>query len=152
VAQKSRNPRVLFDFSLSWKRSISPVIVIVRGPFAKFVDSPYNSESELCGGAVTRSTSLGKRCTSHNAPPSFRKRATDRRSLRNFLPRSSLFMVGKGQESHGARSVLYDGCFNGDPLIHFLQAEYRIQFTSRPIRFLCFCDHENGAPRQEISK
>jgi hypothetical protein len=24
-----------------------------RGPFAKFVDSPYYSESELCGGAVT---------------------------------------------------------------------------------------------------
>jgi hypothetical protein len=31
-------------------------------PFEKFVDSPYYSESELCGGAVTvffRSTSLG---------------------------------------------------------------------------------------------
>jgi hypothetical protein len=25
----------------------------IRGPFAKFVDSPYYSESELCGGAVT---------------------------------------------------------------------------------------------------
>jgi hypothetical protein len=24
----------------------------VRGPFEKFVDSPYYSESELCGGAV----------------------------------------------------------------------------------------------------
>jgi hypothetical protein len=24
-----------------------------RGPFGKFVDSPYYSESELCGGAVT---------------------------------------------------------------------------------------------------
>jgi hypothetical protein len=24
-----------------------------RGPFAKFVDSPYYSESELCGGVVT---------------------------------------------------------------------------------------------------
>jgi hypothetical protein len=27
------------------------------GPFAKFVDSPYHSESELCGGAVTVSFS-----------------------------------------------------------------------------------------------
>jgi len=26
---------------------------IIRGPFDKFVDSPYYSESELCGGAVT---------------------------------------------------------------------------------------------------
>jgi hypothetical protein len=33
-----------------------------------------------------------------------RKRAADRWSLRNFLPRSSLFTVGKAQKSHGARS------------------------------------------------
>jgi hypothetical protein len=26
--------------------------VNIRGPFAKFVDLPYYSESELCGGAV----------------------------------------------------------------------------------------------------
>jgi len=26
--------------------------VIIGGPFEKFVDSPYYSESELCGGAV----------------------------------------------------------------------------------------------------
>jgi hypothetical protein len=25
----------------------------VRGPFEKFIDSPYYSESELCGGVVT---------------------------------------------------------------------------------------------------
>jgi hypothetical protein len=29
----------------------------VRGPFERFVDSPYYSESELCGGAVTVSFS-----------------------------------------------------------------------------------------------
>jgi hypothetical protein len=29
----------------------------IRGPFAKFVDSPYYSESEFCGGAVTVSFS-----------------------------------------------------------------------------------------------
>jgi hypothetical protein len=29
----------------------------VRGPFVKFVDSPYSSESELCGDAVTASFS-----------------------------------------------------------------------------------------------
>jgi hypothetical protein len=27
--------------------------VELRGPFAKFVDSPYYSETELCGSAVT---------------------------------------------------------------------------------------------------
>jgi len=29
----------------------------IRGPFAKFVDSLYHSESVLCGGAVTVSLS-----------------------------------------------------------------------------------------------
>jgi hypothetical protein len=82
------------------------------------VDSPYYSELELRGGAVTVSFSkylLGKWCTSYNAPPTSRKRATDRWSLRNFLPRSSLCMVGKSQKSHGARSGLYGGCSNGVP-------------------------------------
>jgi hypothetical protein len=32
-------------------------ITFIRGPFAKFVDSPYYSESELCGRAVTGSFS-----------------------------------------------------------------------------------------------
>jgi hypothetical protein len=52
--------------------------------------------------SLFRSTSLGKRCTSYSAPPTSRKRAADRWSLRNSLPRSSLFMVGKAQKSHGA--------------------------------------------------
>jgi hypothetical protein len=30
---------------------------LIRGPFAKFVDSPYYSESEISGGAVTVSFS-----------------------------------------------------------------------------------------------
>jgi hypothetical protein len=48
-----------------------------RGTFEKFVDSPYYSESELCGGAVTVSfskSSLGKRCNSYNTQPNSRKR------------------------------------------------------------------------------
>jgi hypothetical protein len=32
-------------------------IEITRGPFENFVDSPYCSETELCGGAVTVSFS-----------------------------------------------------------------------------------------------
>jgi hypothetical protein len=102
--------------------------------------------------SLLQSTSLGKRCTSYNAPPTSGKHAADRWSLRNLLPRSSIFMVGKAQKSHWARSGLYDGCSNGVPANHFFQAEHRIQFRSRPMRFLCFSNHEKGAPRQEISK
>jgi hypothetical protein len=52
------------------------------------------------------STSLGKWCTSYNVPPTSRKRYANRWSLRNFLPLSSLFIVGKAQKSHGARCEL----------------------------------------------
>jgi hypothetical protein len=129
---------------------------VIRGPFEKFVDSPYYSESELCGGAVTvsfRSTSFGKQCNSYNAPPpTSRKRAADRWSLRNFMLRSSLFMVGKAQKSDVSRSGLYGGYSYGVLLIHFFQAEHRIQFRFRPMRFLSFSNREKGAPRQEILK
>jgi hypothetical protein len=136
-----RSLSVLVTFSVYCNVGIRNLILmtlntIPRGPFHKFVDSPYYSQSELCGGAVTVSYSkylLGKRCTSYNAPPTSRKRATDRWSLRNFLPRSSLFMFGKDQKSHGARSGLYGGCSNGIPPIHFFQADHRIQFGPRPM-------------------
>jgi hypothetical protein len=36
-----------------------------------------------------------------------------------------------------------------DPLF---QVENKIQFRSRSMRFLGFSNHEEGAPRQEISK
>jgi hypothetical protein len=58
-------------------------------------------------------------CTSYNAPPTSRKRAADRWSLRNFLPRSSLFMVREAQKSHGARSGRYGGCSSCVPPIRF---------------------------------
>jgi hypothetical protein len=102
--------------------------------------------------SLFRSSSLDKRCTYYNAPPTSRKRAADRWSLRNFLLRSSLFMVGKAQKWHGARSGLYGGCSNGVPPIHVSQAEHRIQFRSRPMRSLGFSNHEKGAPTKEISK
>jgi hypothetical protein len=69
-----------------------------------------------------------------------------------FLASELLFMVGKAQKSHGTRSELYGGCSNGVPPIHFSQAENRIQFRSRPMRFLDFFNHEKGATGQEISK
>jgi hypothetical protein len=47
-------------------------------------------------------------------------------------------MVGNAQKSHGVRSGLCGGCSNGVPQIHFFQAEHRIQFRSRPMRFMGF--------------
>jgi hypothetical protein len=102
--------------------------------------------------SLFRRTSFGKRRTSYNAPPTSRKRAADRWSFRNFLPRSSLFMVGKSQKSHGARSEL-------NSVFGFEKVDRRnpvrtspIQSRSRSMRFLGFSNHEKGAQRQEISK
>jgi hypothetical protein len=92
--------------------------------------------------SLFRSTFLGKQCTSYNAPPTSRKHAADHWTLRNFLPLSSLFMVGKAQKSHGARSGRST----------FSKPKKQIQFRSRPMRFLGFSNCEEGAPRQEISK
>jgi hypothetical protein len=109
--------------------------------------TPTRNFVEVRWLSLFRSTSLGKQCTSNNTPPTYRKRAADLRSLRKFLPRSSLFMVEKAQKSHGARSGLYGGCSNWVPPIHFFQAEHRIEFRSRPLQFLVFSNHERGAPR-----
>jgi hypothetical protein len=61
-------------------------------------------------------------------------------------------MVGKAQKSHGARSGLYGGCSDGVLPIHLFQAKHRMQFRSRLMRLLGFCNHEKGAPMQEILK
>jgi hypothetical protein len=127
----------------------------VRGLFEKFVDLPYYSESELCGGAVTvfftkyfpwqamhilqRSTLFSKTC----CKPLI---------TWNFLPRSPIFMVGRAQKSHGARSELnfVFGLQNVDRWNPIRTSA--IQSRSRPMRFLGISNHEKGAQRQEISK
>jgi hypothetical protein len=114
--------------------------------------TPSRNFVEMRWRSLSRSTSLGKRCNSYNAPPTSRKRVAERWSLRNFLPRSSLFMVEKAQKPHEARSGVYGGCSDGVPPIQCFQAEHRIQFRSGPVRFLGFYTHEKGAPRQEISE
>jgi hypothetical protein len=99
--------------------------------FAKFVDSSYYSESELCGGAVhflQRSTPFSKTCC--------RPLITSK-----FLASELLFMVGKAQKSDGERSGLYGGCSDGVPPIHFSQAEHRIQFRWILIVNLCNLSH-----------
>jgi hypothetical protein len=103
--------------------------------------------------SLFRSTSLGKGYTSYNAPPTSRKRAAGLRwSLRNFLPRSSLFMVGRAQKSHGVRSEL-------SSVFSFKKTDRwnpirtsAMQSRFRSMRFLGFSNHETGTPRQEISK
>jgi hypothetical protein len=88
----------------------------------------------------------------NNAPPTSRKCAADRWSLRNFLPQSSIFVVGKAQKSHGARSELNSVC-GWDKVDRWNPLRTSVmQSRSRPIRFLGFSNHEKGAPRQEISK
>jgi hypothetical protein len=108
--------------------------------------TPSRNFVEVRWQSFFRSTSLGKRCPSYNAPP------TSSWSLRNFLPRSSLFVVGKAQKSHGPRSEL-NSVFDLEKVDRWNPIRTSvIQPTSRPMRFLGFSNHEKGAPRQEISK
>jgi hypothetical protein len=120
---------------------------IIRWPFAKFVDSPYHSESELCGGAVTVSFSKYLPWQAMH----FLQRFTHF-SETCCRPMITSKCLASEFPFHEARSGLYDGCSNGVPPIHFFQAEHRIQFRSRPMRFLGFSNHEKRAPGQEISK
>jgi hypothetical protein len=107
-----------------------------------------------CGdGLFFEVPSLDKLCISYNAPPTSRKSAADHWSLRNFLPpRSSLFMFGKAQKSHGARFDL-NSVFDLEKVDRWNPIRTSaIQSRSRPMWFLGFSNHEKGAPRQEISK
>jgi hypothetical protein len=72
--------------------------------------------------------------------------------FRNFLPRSSLFMDGKAQKSHGSRSEL-NSVFGLEKVDRWNPIRTSaIQSRSRPMRFLGFSNHEKAAPRQGISK
>jgi hypothetical protein len=114
--------------------------------------TPSQNSVEVRWRSLFRSTSLGNRCTSYDASPTSWKRAADRLSLRNFLPRSSIFMVGKAQKSHGVRSEL-NSVFGLVKVNRWNPIRTSaMQSISRPIRFLGFSIHEEGAPRQEISK
>jgi hypothetical protein len=113
----------------------------ICGPFANLWNhlmTPSWNFVEVRWRSLFRSTSLVKRCTSYNAPPTSWKRAADRWSLRNFLPRSSLFMDRKSQKPHGARSGLYSGCFNGVPPIRFLKTNADFISELAPCDFWAF--------------
>jgi hypothetical protein len=114
--------------------------------------TPSQNFVEVRWRSFFRSTSLSKRCTSYNAPPTSRKRAADRWSLRNFLPRSSLFMVRKAQKSHGVGSE-FNSMFDLEKVDRWNPIRTSaIESRSRPLWFLGFSNHEKGAPKQEISK
>jgi hypothetical protein len=52
------NKKYVFSFDVSdFVQCVLRYYMYLRGPFENFVDSPYYSESELCGGAVTVSFS-----------------------------------------------------------------------------------------------
>jgi hypothetical protein len=57
--------------------------------------TPSRNFVEVQWWSLFRSTSFGMQCTSYNAPPTSRKHAADRWSLRNFLPRGFLFIEEK---------------------------------------------------------
>jgi hypothetical protein len=61
-------------------------------------------------------------------------------------------MVGKAQKSHEARSELNSVFGLEEVNQRNLIRTSTIQSRSRPMQFLGFSNHENGAPRQEISK
>jgi hypothetical protein len=110
-------------------------------------DSSYYPEWELYGGAVTVTFSkhlpwqamhLLQRSTH------FSKCAADGWSLRNFLPWSSLFMIGKAQKSHEARSEL-NSLFGFEKVDRWNPIRTSaIQSRSRLMRFLGFSNHERA--------
>jgi hypothetical protein len=57
---------------------VMDLMVLLQGPFAKSMDSPYYSKSELCEDVMMVSFSkylLGKWCTSYNTLPTSQKQA-----------------------------------------------------------------------------
>jgi hypothetical protein len=81
---------------------------VIRRPFEKFVDSPYYSESEICGGAVIvsfpkyllwQAMNFLQRST-HFSKTRWRPFSESFRRIVEhavFLPRSPLFMLGKAK-------------------------------------------------------
>jgi hypothetical protein len=83
--------------------------IYLRRPFANFVDSPYYSRSELCGGAVTVSFSKYLPWQAMHflqRPTHFSKTCCRPLITSKFVPSELPFHGWKSQKSHGARSEL----------------------------------------------
>jgi hypothetical protein len=126
----------------------------LRGPFEKFMDSHYYSESELGGGAVTVSFSKYLPWQAmHFLQRSTHFLKTWCRLLitSNFLA-SVLPLAGIAQKSHGVRSEL-NSVFGLEKVDRWNPIRISaIQSISRRMWFLGFSSHKKGATRQEISK
>jgi hypothetical protein len=120
-------------------------LLYVRGPFEKFVDLLYFSESELCGGAVTvsfskyflwQATHFLQRCT-HFSKTCCRPLITSK-----FLASELPFHGWKSPEIAWGRDL---NCM-ADVLMGFHRSTFSepktIQFRSRLMRFLSFSNHE----------
>jgi hypothetical protein len=121
---------------------------LVRGPFAKFVNSPYYSESELCGGAVTVSFSKYLRWQAML----FLQRPTH--FLENVLQTFDNFEISclevplswleKPRYCMGARSELNSMfCLEKVDRWNPIRTSV-IQSRSRPMRFLGFSNRGKG--------
>jgi hypothetical protein len=126
-----------------------------KEPFVKFIDSPYYSEPELCGGVVT--VSLSKylpwqamhflQCYTNFSKTCCRPLITPK-----FLALELPFHVWKSPKSHGARSEL-NSVFGLEKVDWWNPIRTStIQSRSCAMRFLDFSNHEKEAMRQEISK
>jgi hypothetical protein len=150
---------VIFNTRLGGSRKCTKkysVSTVIRGPFEKFVDSPYCSDSELCGGAVTvsfsnylpwqvmhflqRSAHVSKTCCRPLITSKF---------LASELP----FHGGKSPEIAWGEIWIEFSVFGLEKADQWNPIRTSaIQCRSLPMRFLGFSNHEKGAPRQEISK
>jgi hypothetical protein len=105
----------------------------IPGPFAKFVDSPYYSESEPCGGEMMVSFSKDLPWQEMH----FLQRSAHFSKTRCRQLITSKFLASK-LPFHGWKSPT-------DRLNPIRTSA--IQFESRPMRILGFSNHEKGAPR-----
>jgi hypothetical protein len=107
----------------SWTRLITPSW--------NFVEVRWRS--------LFRTTSLGTRCASYNPPPTCRKRAADRWSLRNFLPQSSISWLEKPRNRMG-RDL--------DCLADVLMGSYRSTFSKTNTELIQISPHAiSGLPQ-----
>jgi hypothetical protein len=138
------------------KNKVTARNLYIRGPFAKSTDSPYYSELELRGGAVT--VSFSKYLPCQEMPFLQRSIHFSKTCCRPLI--TSKFLASelpfhgckKKQKLHGARSELNSVFCLGSVDRWKPIRRSAIQSRCSPMRFLGFSNHEKEATRQEISK